>query len=155
MATIFHAASVGMAPDVVWNFLERYIRSKVGAFSASVGGRQEGDFHVATLADGAQARERNICLDADRMRGVYTVPRLSGVKHHRGEMRVVPEDYGGARVEWTTDIVPHRLADVLRAPYAAMFDDLITALNRLPDAGRPRADEPIRPRLTARDRWAT
>ncbi len=130
MATIFYAASVRAAPDVVWDFLERYIRSKVQALSAGVSGRQEGDFHVVTLADGAEVRERNVFLDAERMRGVYTVPGLLGMEHYRGEMRVVPQDDGGARVEWMTDIVPHRLADVLREPYAAMFDDLVTALNR-------------------------
>jgi hypothetical protein len=93
----------------VWDFLERYIRSKVHAFSAGVSGRQEGDFHVVTLADGAEVRERTVSLDADRMRGVYTVPGLSGIEHYRGEMRVMPRDDGGARVEWTTDIIPHQL----------------------------------------------
>ena len=42
----------------------------------------------------------------------------------------MPQHGGGATVEWTTDIVPHELADVLREPYAAMFDELVSAVNR-------------------------
>jgi hypothetical protein len=64
------------------------------------------------------------------MRAVYTVPWVLGTEHHKAEMRVVPHDDGGAIVEWTTDIVPHELADVLREPYAAMFDELVSAVNR-------------------------
>jgi len=45
-------------------------------------------------------------------------------------MRVVPQDGGGATVEWTTDIAPHELADVLRAPNAVMFVEPVTAMNR-------------------------
>ena len=130
MATIFYASSVRVPPDVAWDFLERYLRSKVRTFSACVSERQEGDFHVVTLADGVEARERNISVDADRMRAVYTVPWLLGTQHHRAEMRVVPQGDGGAIVEWTTNIVPHKLADVLRKPYSAMFDELVTAVNR-------------------------
>jgi hypothetical protein len=64
------------------------------------------------------------------MRAVYTVPWLLGTEHHQAEMRVVPQDDRGAIVEWTADIVPHELADVLREPYAAMFDELVSAVNR-------------------------
>jgi Polyketide cyclase / dehydrase and lipid transport len=130
MATVFYASSVRVPPDVAWDFLERYIRSKVHAFSACVSERQAGDFHVVTLAEGAEVRERNVAVDADRMRAVYTVPWVLGTEHHKAEMRVVPHDDGGAIVEWTTDIVPHELADVLREPYAAMFDELVSAVNR-------------------------
>ena len=130
MATIFYASSVRVPPDVAWDFLERYIRSKVHAFSACVSERQDGDFHVVTLADGIEVRERNIRVDADRMRAVYRVPWLLGTQHHQAEMRVVPQEDGGAIVEWTTDIVPHKLANMLRKPYSAMFDELVTAVNR-------------------------
>ncbi len=115
---------------MAWDFLERYIRSKVRAFSACVSERQEGDFHVVTLANGVEVRERNISVDADRMRAVYTVPWLLGTQHHRAEMRVVPQEDGGAIVQWTTDIVPHKLANALQKPYSAMFDELVTAVNR-------------------------
>ncbi|MGB9226201.1 hypothetical protein [Mycobacterium sp.] len=65
------------------------------AFSACVSERQEGDFHVVTLAEGAEVRERNVSVDADRMRAVYTAPRLLDTEHHQDEMRVVPHDDGG------------------------------------------------------------
>jgi Polyketide cyclase / dehydrase and lipid transport len=130
LATICYASSVRVPPDVAWDFLERYIHSKVRAFSACLSERQEGDFHLVTLADGVEARERNISVDTARMRAVYAVPWLLGTQHHRAEMRVVPQKDGGAIVEWTTDIVPHKLAEVLRKPYSAMFDELVTAVNR-------------------------
>ena len=130
MATIFYASSVQVPPDVAWDFLERYIRSKVHAFSACVSERQEGDFHVVTLADGAEVRDRNVSVDASRMRAVYTVPWLLGTEHYQAEMRVVPQGDGGSILEWSTDVFPPELANVLRQPYAAMFDELVTAVNR-------------------------
>jgi hypothetical protein len=39
MATVFYASSVRVPPDVAWDVLERYIRSKVHAFPACVNER--------------------------------------------------------------------------------------------------------------------
>ncbi|HET6950203.1 MAG TPA: SRPBCC family protein [Acidimicrobiales bacterium] len=130
MASIHHASSVRVPAAVAWDFLDRYTRSEVHVFSACVSERQEGDWRVVTLGDGSEVRERNVTVDAERMRAVYTVPGLLGAEHHQAEMRVVRHDDGGATLVWSTDILPDELADVLREPYGAMFGELVDAVNR-------------------------
>lgn len=130
MATIFYASPVQVTPAVAWDFLDRYTRSEVHAFSVCVGERQEGDARIVTLVDGTEVRERNVTVDPERMRAVYTVPGLMGAEHHQAEMRVVADSDGRATLEWCTDIVPDELADLLREPYATMFAELLGAVNR-------------------------
>lgn len=129
MATIFYAAPLQVAPAAAWDVLDRYTRSEVHVFSACVTERQEGDCRVVTLEDGSEIRERNVTVDSERMRAVYTVPGLMGTEHHQAEMRVVREPGGGAALEWCTDVLPHELAELLREPYAAMFGELVDAVN--------------------------
>lgn len=129
MATIYHSASVQVPPGVAWDFLDRYTRSEVHVFSACVSEHQEADCRIVTLADGTEVRERNVTVDGERMRAVYTVPGLLGAEHHQAEMRVVREADGGATLVWCTDILPHEYAELLRETYAAMFDELVDAVN--------------------------
>jgi len=130
MASIFFANRVRVSPAVAWDFLDRYTRSEVHAFSVCVGERQEGNVRIVTLGDGSEVRERNVAVDPERMRAVYTVPGLLGAEHHQAEMRVVREPDGGTTLEWCTDIAPDELADLLRQPYASMFTELVDAVNR-------------------------
>lgn len=130
MATLHFTAPLRVPPDVAWDFIDRYTRSEVHVFSACVAERQEADVRVVTLADGAEVRERNVSVDAELLRAVYTVPGLLGADHHQAEMRVIRRSDGGASVVWCTDILPHALAEPLRAAYPAMFDELVDAIHR-------------------------
>jgi len=130
MATIFYSSPVRVSPAVAWDFLDRYTRAEVHAFSVCVSERQEGNVRIVTLGDGSEVRERNVTVDPERMRAVYSVPGLLGAEHHQAEMRVVHEADGGATLEWCTDIVPDELAELLREPYASMFAELVDAVNR-------------------------
>ena len=127
---VFYASAVRVSPAVAWDFLDRYSRSEVHAFSVCVGERQEGNVRVVTLGDGSEVREENVTVDPERMRAVYTVPGLLGADHHQAEMRVVSDTDGGAILEWSTDIAPDELAELLREPYATMFAELVDAVNR-------------------------
>jgi len=130
MATIHHSAPLRVPADVAWDFLDRYTRSEVHVFSACVGERQDRDDRVVTLADGTEIRERNVTVDADHMRAVYTVPGLLGAEHHQAEMCVIDDGHGGATLVWCTDVLPHALAEPLRDVYAGMFEELLDAVNR-------------------------
>jgi hypothetical protein len=130
MATIYFSAPVRVPAETAWDFLEKYSRSEVHAFSVCAAERQEGDDRVVTLAGGTEVRERNITVDARRMRAVYTVPGLLGAEHHQAEMRIERRADGGASVTWCTDVLPHEIAERLRDAYAAMFEELLDAVNR-------------------------
>lgn len=130
MATIHFSSPVQASPETAWDFLDRYTRSEVHVFSVCVRERREGDERVVTLADGSEVRERNVTVDAERMRAVYTVPDLAGAEHHQAEMRVERHADGSGSVVWCTDVLPHALAERLRDAYAAMFEELVDAVNR-------------------------
>jgi hypothetical protein len=132
MATIYHSARLSVPADVAWDFLEKYTRGEVHAFSACVAERQEGDYRVVTLADGTDVPERNVTVDAVLMRAVYTVPGLLGCQHHQAEMRVLEDTNGSATLEWITDILPAELATSLTGAYNPMFLELVDAINHHP-----------------------
>lgn len=135
MATIHCSASLDVDPDVAWDFLDRYTRGEVHIFSACAAERGEGDVRVVTLHDGTEVRERNVTVDPERRRAVYTVPELMpGAEHHQAEMRVDVAADGVATLVWCTDVLPDSLAEVLRTAYPAMFEELLAAVraHRLP-----------------------
>ena len=128
MATIYHAAPVTVPARVAWDFLERYSRSEVHVFSVCVDEYQDGDYRVVVLADGSEVRERNVTVDPERMRAVYTVPGL-GAEHHQAEMRLVVHGNDAVILEWCTDVLPHAFAEQLRDVFEPMFQELLTAVN--------------------------
>jgi hypothetical protein len=130
LATVYFTATLKVPAGVAWDFLDRYTRSEVHIFSVCVGERQDGDTRVVELGDGTEVRERNVTVDSDRMRAVYTVPGLPGIEHHQAEMRVIRGDGSEmARLEWCTDVLPDEYADILRPAYGPMFDELVAAVN--------------------------
>jgi hypothetical protein len=129
VATLYHSAPLRVPPRVAWDFLEKYTRSEVHAFSACTAERQEGEHRIVTLANGSDVLERNITVDPLRMRAVYTVPGLLGCEHHQAEMRVLAHTDGSATLEWITDVLPAEVAEALADAYPPMFSELIAAVN--------------------------
>jgi hypothetical protein len=128
MATIYHAAPIQVPARVAWDFLERYSRSEVHVFSVCVDEYQDGDYRVVVLADGSEVRERNVSVDPERMRAVYTVPGL-GAEHHQAEMRLVVDGDQRIVLEWCTDVLPDAFAEQLRGTFEPMFQELLNAVN--------------------------
>src|SRR5215472_8540563 len=128
MATIYFSALVRVPAETAWDFLDRYARSQVRAFSVCAAVRQEAGDRVVTLTNGREVRERIVTVDAERMRAVYTVPGLAGADHHQAEMRVERHAHGGVSVVWCTDVLPHAVAERLRDAYAPMFAELVDAV---------------------------
>lgn len=129
MATISYSARLAVPARVAWDFLDKYTRGEVHAFSACVAERQEGEYRVVTLADGTEVRERNVTVDPVQMRTVYTVPGLLGCEHHQAEMRLTQDSDGTATLEWITDVLPTDLAALLSDTYGPMFRELLHAVN--------------------------
>jgi hypothetical protein len=88
-----------------------------------------GGDRLVTFANGARARERLVSCDPDRRRLVYSVVEGSaGLTHHQAAVEVLDPDDGGtgARIAWTTDLLPDELAPTI----AAMMDEGTAAIAR-------------------------
>jgi len=129
MSTIYRSAKLAVPASVAWDFVDRYTRSEVHAFTNCVSERQIDDFRVVVTVDGMEFWERNVTVDADRMRAVYAIPTFPGAEHHQAEMRVVDDGDGRATLHWTTDFLPHELAEALAPNYDVLMVDLVAAIN--------------------------
>jgi len=129
MASIYQTAGLDVSPELAWDFVDRYTRSEVHAFSACTSERQVDDYRVVTTTTGEEIWERNVAVDARHMRAVYTIPGLHHAEHHQAEMRIVDEGGGMATLVWITDFLPHSVADELRDSYRDLLDDLVKAIN--------------------------
>jgi hypothetical protein len=129
MGSIYRSGDLTVSASVAWDFVDRYTRSEVHAFTNCVSERQVDDFRVVVTADGMEIWERNVTVDPEHMRAVYAIPGLMGAEHHQAEMRVVDEGGGRAGLVWTTDFLPHELAEQLAPIYDELFADLVAAVN--------------------------
>jgi hypothetical protein len=135
MAGLFYRAPLSVTAEVAWDFLDRYSRAEVHAFSACTSERMVDDCRVVTIADGTEVWEQNVTVDPERMRAVYRVPGLAGAEHHQAEMRIETADSGPPHLVWVTDVLPHAIADLLRDTYDGLFAELLAAVNgHHPDA---------------------
>jgi hypothetical protein len=129
MGSIYHAALLAVPADVAWDYLDRFTRAEVSPFSASDAGRREGEYRVVTMPGGQEIWERNVTVDPVRRRTSYTIAGLNGAEHHHAEMRVDVGADGAVTLVWVTDYLPHVLAEQRAAGYAALFDELVAAVN--------------------------
>lgn len=73
----------------------------------------DGGDRIVTFANGAQARERLVAVDHDRRRLVYAVVESGlGFVHHQASVEVV-DGPDGARLVWTSDLLPDDLAPMV------------------------------------------
>jgi hypothetical protein len=129
MGSIYCAAEVDVPADVAWDYLDRFTRGEVLPFSSLQAGRAEGDFRIFTLASGQEVGERNLTVDPVRRRASYTIPGGFGSEYHHAEMRVETDSSGTVAVVWVTDFLPHELAEERAPAYAALFEQLVAAVN--------------------------
>jgi hypothetical protein len=128
MGTIYRSGRTDVSADAAWNFLERYARAEVHVFSRCTAERLEGEYRVVNTIDDEEFWERNVTVDPDRRRAVYTVTNFPGAEHHQAEMRVV-EEGGAATLSWTTDVLPNEVAAAMEPVYDVLFAELLAAVN--------------------------
>lgn len=116
------------SPAAAWDVLDRYSRSELHIFKNCASERQVDDYRVVVTLDGLELWERNITVDPQRRRAVYTVPGIPGIKHHQAEMRIDVDSDGRAILVWTTDLLPHDMAVAMSDVYDALFVDLVAAV---------------------------
>jgi len=128
MATIYRSATLSVSPDAAWDVLDRYTRSELHIFKNCASERQVDDYRVVVTLDGLELWERNITVDPERRRAVYTVPGIPGTEHHQAEMRIDVDPDGRAVLVWTTDLLPQDLAHGMSDMYDVLFVDLVAAV---------------------------
>ncbi|MFG2908860.1 SRPBCC family protein [Kitasatospora sp. NPDC048286] len=78
--------------------------------------RVEGDVRYLTMPGGAVIRELIVSIDNDLRRLAYSA--VEGFKipltHHHASFQVLPEGVGRCRLVWTTDVLPHDMAEQVR-----------------------------------------
>jgi hypothetical protein len=129
MGSIYLSEKVEVPADVAWDYLDRFARAEVLPFSAPRGSRREGEYRVVTMPGGHEVRERIITVDPGHRRTSYTITGLNDSGHHQAEMRVDAGSDGTVTLVWVTDYLPHELAEQRAAAYAAMFSELVAAVN--------------------------
>lgn len=129
MGSIYLSEKVNVPAGVAWDYLDRFARAEVLPFSAPQGGRREGEYRVVTMPGGFEVRERIVTVDPDHRRTSYTITGLNDSEHHQAEMRVDAGSDGTVTLIWVTDYLPHELAEQRAPGYAALFAELVAAVN--------------------------
>ncbi|MEU5566839.1 SRPBCC family protein [Micromonospora musae] len=117
MATVSVEVTVDLPAHRVWEAI-----ADVGAVHRRLlpgrvaDARIEGDFRILTMPDGAQVRELILAVDHRIRRMAYAVvegQRLPLTYHHAAFQVLDEGDH--SRLVWLTDVLPHAMADAVRA----------------------------------------
>ncbi|WP_431977723.1 SRPBCC family protein [Micromonospora haikouensis] len=117
MATVCVEVAIDVPAQRVWEAI-----ADVGAVHRRllpgrvVDARIEGDVRILTMPDGAQVRELILAVDHTIRRMAYAVvegQRLPLTYHHAAFQVLQEGDH--SRLVWLTDILPHAMADAVRA----------------------------------------
>jgi Polyketide cyclase / dehydrase and lipid transport len=112
MATAYLEFTLPIDADVAWTKISDF----GGAHRLAPGfiadcSIDESGARLVRFANGMEARERLVSSDPARRRIVYTA--IGGpAEHHNASMQVI-EDGNGARIVWTTDILPDAFAPLI------------------------------------------
>ncbi|MFI9508296.1 SRPBCC family protein [Nocardia sp. NPDC052566] len=118
MATIRHETLIDVAPEHVWAALrdigavhERLLPEYV------LDTRIDGDIRFLTMPGGAVIRELIVTVDDGNRRLAYSA--IEGfrlpVTHHHASFQVLGDTAGRSRLVWITDVLPHDIAEQVRA----------------------------------------
>jgi hypothetical protein len=114
MATLHNSVSISASARDVWDAAR-----DIGALHTRlvpgfvVKTELDGDARIVTFGNGLVAREPIISVDDERMRLAWTAQ--GGRTTHYNAVLEVRADGDGAHVEWTTDLLPHEMAEPIQA----------------------------------------
>jgi hypothetical protein len=117
MASIRHEIMIDAPPEHIWDVVRDvgavHERLTPGRVTAT---RIEGDQRFLTFPDGHVIRELIVAIDDDARRLAYCV--VDGARppleHHHASFEVRSEGDQRGWLIWTTDVLPHALAGMIR-----------------------------------------
>jgi len=117
MATVRVEAVIDVPAEQVWDAIADVAAVHRRLLPGRVAdARVEGDVRVLTMPDGSQIRELIVAVDHGDRRLAYAV--VEGQKlpltYHHATFEVV-DDGDRSRLVWVTDVLPHAMADAVRA----------------------------------------
>lgn len=125
MATITKDVLIDANPADVWDALADFGALHQRLVPGFVTACQfDGEARTITFANGTVAREFLVTSDGDHRRLVYAVVS-ERVRHYSASAQVFDDGHGGARLNWTVDVLPNEVA-----PYISGQMDLGAAAMR-------------------------
>ncbi|WP_420116077.1 SRPBCC family protein [Micromonospora sp.] len=130
MATVCVEVAIDVSAQRVWEAI-----ADVGAVHRRllpgrvVDARIEGDVRILTMPDGAQVRELILAVDHTIRRMAYAVvegQRMPLTYHHAAFQVLQEGDH--SRLVWLTDVLPHAMADAVRARLERGIEEIREAL---------------------------
>ncbi len=114
MASIHHDIFIAAAPEAIWRAVRAVDRLHdllVPGFvtATEMLGGKGAPVRRVTFGNGHVVDEAIVSVDDGRRRLVWTVKQF---EHHNGVLTVM-EAEGGARVNWTADLLPDALAETV------------------------------------------
>lgn len=114
MASIHHDIFIAAAPEAIWRAVRAVDRLHDLLVPGFVTATEMLDGEGApvrrvTFGNGHVVDEAIVSIDEERRRLVWTVTQF---EHHNGVLTVT-ETEGGARVNWTADLLPDALAETV------------------------------------------
>jgi uncharacterized protein YndB with AHSA1/START domain len=137
MATVAVEAIVNAPAQQVWEAI-----ADVGAVHRRLlpgrvaDARVDGDVRILTMPDGAQIHELILAVDHGIRRMAYSVTagqRLPLTYHHAAFQ--VFDQGDRSRIVWLTDVLPHAMADLVRARVERGISEMVATLEKNETAG--------------------
>jgi hypothetical protein len=123
MATLHKEIHIDARPEAIWDAARdvgALHRRLVPGFVVDT--QVEGNARIVTFGNGMVVRELIISVDDQRCRLAWTA--MGGRTTHYNAVLEVLADRSGARVVWTTDLLPDEMAE----PVAAMQENGLAAM---------------------------
>lgn len=130
MATLHKDIFIAAPRDAVWDAVR-----DIGALHTRlvpgfvVDTRVEGDARIVTFGNGMVVREPILSLDDERRRLAWSAEGANTT--HYNAVLEVSAAAGGTRVSWTTDLLPHAMAEQV----AAMQDQALSVMKKTLERG--------------------
>ena len=111
MASIREEFTVDATPDAVWSALRDYgaVHTRLAVGFVVDCTMEEGDVRVITFGNGMVVREPIISVDSERFRLAWGAEG-GPLTHYNAGLELFAER-GGTRVVWTSDLLPHAMAE--------------------------------------------
>jgi uncharacterized protein YndB with AHSA1/START domain len=137
MATVSVEAIVNAPAQQVWEAIADVAAVHRRLLPGRVAdARVDGDVRILTMPDGAQIHELILAVDHGIRRMAYSVTagqRLPLTYHHAAFQVFDQGDH--ARIVWLTDVLPHAMADLVRARVERGISEMVVTLEKNETAG--------------------